>query len=362
MNSLKIPQTKAKGISIPKQDTNFVVFAYGVVPSLLHHIKIKDSYLKKDSQHEGIIKLRCGSEHFIMLTEKNLLLVGGGNEFGQRGVIPDLIASKPKAVVKSQHTEEPVIEVIPQNLDVISLKLEGHELLDIAAGCYHSLILAKRKKDDAVKLFCMGHELGCGFLDKRHRSTPTELVLPVDPADKIVKIFAGQMRSAAVLESGRLFMWGEWFSGARQRHPVEITINLEDGDQIKKISIGKMHALIVTAQGFIFSIGDNTYGELGEERSIRGRNLPTLIPFFDHLRVIDCEVGCRHSIVLDIDGNVYSFGDNSEGQCGVEEGRVYTPKIVEIPEILGENQAKARFIYAGDSHSAIVTDNGDLYV
>ncbi|CAG9329678.1 unnamed protein product [Blepharisma stoltei] len=362
-------EEKTSNITIQKQDTNFVVFAYGIVPPLLNHSKIKQSLLRKDPTHEGIVKLKCGAEHFVCLTEKNALIIGGSNKYGQCGYteLEQLEALKNKPVTKEdqEKTEEPE----PQNNHIWTvLKIDGHEILDIAAGSYHTMILVKRNEDGLRRLLCMGHELGSGFLDKKHRCNPTEIFIPGTDGDPIKKIFAGQLRSAAVLESGRIFMWGEWFSGQKQRHPVEINMTLDEGDNIKKISIGKMHALIITKKGKLYSVGDNTYGELGEPRNVRGRDRPATIEFFNNwgrvckgFQIIDCEAGCRHSIILDNMGNIYTFGDNSEGQCGLEENRVYTPKIVDVPDIFADTNAKASYIFAGDAHSACLTLNGDLF-
>ena len=49
-------------------------------------------------------------------------------------------------------------------------------MTDIAAGNYHSLAIAYPGK--LAVLFGFGHETGCGFPDREHRSRPTLLSIP----------------------------------------------------------------------------------------------------------------------------------------------------------------------------------------
>lgn len=211
-----------------------------------------------------------------------------------------------------------------------------------------------------------GHELGCGFIDKQHKYIPTEIELQIgvqSAMESVVKIFAGQNRSGVILDTGKLFMWGEWFNSAKQRTMKEIKIKLEQSDRIKKVAIGKLHSMLVTEHGKVFSWGDNTYGELGLGRNIRCKDSPMQIGGeIRNLKIIDIATGARHSIILDDNGRIFAFGDNSEGQCAIETGRSYEPIEIHTRGLLGEDKVKSRFIFCGDSHSAVLTDEGDMFV
>lgn len=84
-----------------------------------------------------------------------------------------------------------------------------------------------------------------------------------DPDFSVSNIFAGQNRSAIVLESGRILMWGEWFNGAKKRRMTCIKMPNTNDSKVTKITMGKFHALALTQVGNVYSWGDNTYGELG---------------------------------------------------------------------------------------------------
>lgn len=96
-------------------------------------------------------------------------------------------------------------ENLSPSLPVAQLRLERHLIIDIAAGSYHSLIISKHEGTN--KLMAFGHELGCGFLDKEHRYNPTTIISNEIPEnDNVIKVFAGRMRSAAILRSGKIKM------------------------------------------------------------------------------------------------------------------------------------------------------------
>ena len=66
--------------------------------------------------------------------------------------------------------------------------------------------------------------------------------------------------------------------------------------------------------------------------------------------------GGMHTVVLDSEGSVWTFGCNDEGSLGRkvdEEEECFTPGNVEIDEKIVQ-------ISAGDSHSAALTESGQV--
>lgn len=72
-------------------------------------------------------------------------------------------------------------------------------------------------------------------------------------------------------------------------------------------------------RGKLFAWGDGTYGELGDNE-IQLTEVPRKIAYFHNknIKVKSMGVGLRHSSVLDTEGKVYTFGDNSTSQCGIK--------------------------------------------
>lgn len=64
------------------------------------------------------------------------------------------------------------------------------------------------------------------------------------------------------------------------------------------------------------SFGRNQFGQLGQPET-RAYELPTLIPGLEHVNIIQAACGRNHSLFLTDTGTVYACGDNKNGQCGV---------------------------------------------
>ncbi|XP_063370605.1 regulator of chromosome condensation [Cydia amplana] len=109
-------------------------------------------------------------------------------------------------------------------------------------------------------------------------------------------------------------------------------------------------------RGSVFTCGQGDVGQLGlGEDVIETTKFKYVSGLGD--RIVDVCAGGMHTIALDSDGKVWTFGCNDEGALGrptsgeTEEG---TAGAVKLP-------AKAVAISAGDSHSAALLENGHVY-
>lgn len=87
---------------------------------------------------------------------------------------------------------------------------------------------------------------------------------------------------------------------------------------------------------------------------------PTPIPFFSKLgpKISKITVGVRNSFVLLDDGDLYVFGDNSEGQSTGYATRYNEPELIPIDL---EPNDKKQDIYAGFTHVVVKGTKGNLY-
>ena len=92
---------------------------------------------------------------------------------------------------------------------------------------------------------------------------------------------------------------------------------LNDKD-IVKIVAGGGYSICLGSNGVVYSCGYNNVGELGIGGSKHEINIPTEISYFknNNINIIDIETGYGHSLALDSDNNIYSWGFDSHGQCG----------------------------------------------
>ena len=110
--------------------------------------------------------------------------------------------------------------------------------------------------------------------------------------------------------------------------------------------------LCISNDGEVYSFGRQQQGAHGHlEDTV---HVPKQIPSLTHIKTIDC--GYSHSITLDYEGNVYSFGSNSHGQLGVEKSIAYShiPQKVDLPEI--------KQISCGYYFCACLSQDGDLFI
>eukprot|EP01084_Bolivina_argentea_P130910 231100_1 len=75
--------------------------------------------------------------------------------------------------------------------------------------------------------------------------------------------------------------------------------------------------------------------------------------FSSNIKVVDIECGAKHSLIIDDNGNLYSFGGNSYGECGIgKKGKdIESPTLIETLK-----QKKMVGIKCGANHSYAFDD------
>ena len=144
--------------------------------------------------------------------------------------------------------------------------------------------------------------------------------------------------------------------------------------RVAKVACGGYHTLALTTDNELFAFGANNQGECGTGNST-DLNVPKQIempsrrkkqdPFFNgfddgpkpatndlakpQIRAIAC--GGKHSLILAVDGSLYSFGCGQQGQLGHRSNKnVNRPKLVE-----DFGNKKVKLIAAGLNHSIACT-------
>jgi alpha-tubulin suppressor-like RCC1 family protein len=154
-----------------------------------------------------------------------------------------------------------------------------------------------------------------------------------------LQISAGGNHSLALDEYGNVWSCGDngygqlgLGGGATRTNKVSLGDNKNRNkftktklNNIQQISAGKYHSLALDNQGNVWSCGNNDYGQLGlgggatRTNSVslgddKNRNVFTKT---NMKNVVAISAGSLHSLALDKSGNVWSCGDNEEGQLGL---------------------------------------------
>ncbi len=71
-------------------------------------------------------------------------------------------------------------------------------------------------------------------------------------------------------------------------------------------------------------MGSNLQGQLGiDDPYIAHRYSPVLVESLLHQRPVSLTCGAQHSLCLGASGDVYSWGNNDNGQCGIGSGQTF---------------------------------------
>jgi alpha-tubulin suppressor-like RCC1 family protein len=89
--------------------------------------------------------------------------------------------------------------------------------------------------------------------------------------------------------------------------------------RIVQIAAGSHHSCAVSMGGVLLTWGSGTYGKLGHGDE-RDRHIPTIVeghPATPVPAFAAVSAGAQHTIALSDRGELYSWGRNTEGQCGI---------------------------------------------
>ena len=103
------------------------------------------------------------------------------------------------------------------------------------------------------------------------------------------------------------------------------------------------------------TVGQGDTGQLGLGEDVMEKTRPGLVEQIKD--AVDAVVGGMHTAALDIKGKVWTFGCNDEGSLGrevAEEEECFTPGVVEMKD-------KVVMLSAGDSHTAALTEEGNVW-
>ncbi|XP_017666365.1 PREDICTED: X-linked retinitis pigmentosa GTPase regulator [Lepidothrix coronata] len=118
---------------------------------------------------------------------------------------------------------------------------------------------------------------------------------------------------------------------------------------------GRNHTLVYTEKGNVYAAGGNSEGQLGlgdtEERTTFH-----LVSFFtSQHKIKQLAAGSYTSAAVTEDGQLFVWGDNSEGQIGLaNESCVSVPCRVDVGKPVSS-------VSCGYYHSALITGDGELY-
>eukprot|EP00917_Polyrhabdina_sp_WS-2016_P006597 GHVP01014708.1.p1 GENE.GHVP01014708.1~~GHVP01014708.1.p1 ORF type:complete len:1109 (+),score=196.70 GHVP01014708.1:2346-5672(+) len=281
--------------------------------------------------------------HGIAILDNGCGLGFGVNEFGQLGLGESAVSLTPNRPRRFQLSFNRMVS-------------------QVSCGLYHTLLVTS---EGAVYSAgnpsggCLGNgeSQECSFTFKQVKKF---LSFP------ILQVASGDEHCMALSVGGSVYTWGRNVDGV---------LGLGDSNKMKIvwepeivslnflcrwISAGSMHSAIVGSDS-LFTCGSNGYSQLGLDSSeCLSRNYFESVTIQEKVKQVSC--GSNHTLVLTYLGHLFSFGKNSEGQCGVPLTE-NSEKGIPVTQIALPNLKEALVFYAidaGENHSlalAIILKN-----
>lgn len=122
---------------------------------------------------------------------------------------------------------------------------------------------------------------------------------------------------------------------------------------IKEIKIGGNHLLALDKTGIVWAVGSNDSGQLGYGQDTSLVNSPVQVSKITNIKSI--EAGNNRSFAIDNDGQLFAWGNNTDGKLGDS-----TATNRNVP-ILVESLTNVVEVAAGYEHTLVRTETGELY-
>ena len=287
------------------------------------------------------------ADMFQIVTGNIVVFVNGYNQYYQLGL------GNANAILKPT-----------MNLNFLS-----KDIKQIVFGYYHSLALVNDGSIYATGFNGQG-QLGDGTTTQRNN--PVLIAQSRFDNEKVIKVAAGERHSAAITESGKLYMWGLNNNGqlglgdTTQRNiPTLVDPAKFGNEKIVDVGLGGWstngHTIALTETGKVYAWGLNGYGQLGINNTTNQTN-PVLIAQsrFNNEKVVKITVGAAHSGCITETGKLYMWGNNHLGYLG--DGTTTQRNVPTLIPQSAFNNEKVVALSLGRDYSGCLTETGKVYM
>ncbi|KAL0212424.1 hypothetical protein RCL1_006050 [Eukaryota sp. TZLM3-RCL] len=221
----------------------------------------------------------------------------------------------------------------------------------LSAGLHHSATVLA---DGTVKTWGSGHSGRLG-----HGSTLNQLrPKTVDGITDAVSVFCGWYHTLVLRSNGLVLAFGSNSYGCLgdgTTTSMNSPVNVVDLYDVIAISAGCWHSLALRSDGKVLSWGYNDYSQLGRTTTTDSPNTrPGLVP--DLINVVTISTGSYHSLAVRSVGSVASWGYGAYGRLG----NGGTANSYQSIQNCGSFSSAVN-VSAGDAHSLILLEGGDLW-
>lgn len=235
--------------------------------------------------------------------------------------------------------------------------LKDKNFKQVQNGYDYSLAL-----DEEGNLWTWGYNsfrtLGDGkrYEDESQRNYPLQITKDI----KFVNISAGRTHCFAMDESGNIWGWGKnnygcfGDNGTITKSEILIPTKLNFGQKFKQVISGCYYSLALDMEGYLWGWGENTYGQLGDETTSYNKGPVQICKETKFTQIVSSKSSERFYFAIDIEGNLWSSGQNNYGQLG--NGTMNNTTLSKL-----EINKKFKCISAGTNNGAAIDVDGNLW-
>ncbi|XP_063075951.1 probable E3 ubiquitin-protein ligase HERC4 [Engraulis encrasicolus] len=168
----------------------------------------------------------------------------------------------------------------------------------------------------------------------------------------IAAVCVGSTHVALLTEEGTLLQWNPF----DLRSPQKCVASLQN-KQVIQVACGDHHSLALTKDGQLFTWGQNSNGQLGLGKGQPSTLSPQPLKSLAGIPLSQISAGGDHSFALSLSGAVFGWGKNTTGQLGLGNKN----DIPEPVQVTSLNCKKTVHIACGEEHTAILTKDGLVF-
>ncbi|XP_046386640.1 E3 ubiquitin-protein ligase HERC2 isoform X3 [Ischnura elegans] len=214
--------------------------------------------------------------------------------------------------------------------------LRGKEIVEIACGGAHSAALTSSGEAYTWGKGRYGR-LGHGDSDDQPRPKLVEALLGYHVVD--IACGSGDAQTLCITDDDNVWSWGDGDYGKLGRggsDGCKIPMKIESlaGLGVIKVECGSQFSVALTRSGSVYTWGKGDYHRLGHGTDDHVRR-PRKVAALQGKKVISIATGSLHCVACTDTGEVYTWGDNDEGQLG--DG---TTNAIQRPRLVAALQGK----------------------
>ncbi|OGQ88059.1 MAG: hypothetical protein A2289_20505 [Deltaproteobacteria bacterium RIFOXYA12_FULL_58_15] len=256
----------------------------------------------------NIQQISAGFFYSLALTAEHTVMAWGDNSKGERG----------DAIVGERLT--------PQEIPALT------HVVEIAAGFEHTVVRLANGEVRAWGWNVAG-QLGNGTVNEWEDVVYEPQV--VQGISTAIQVVAGWRVSAALLADKSVVAWGrneegELATGSFLPEYSTVPVAIPISEPVAKIAVGYYHFMALLEDGRVMVWGDNEYGQLGN--NTEGPDSPDPVFAQGISTAVDIAAGRDFCVARLADGTVMAWGDNIWGQLGSGDDVDHIiPEPVSIP-------------------------------